>query len=111
LCRPYSFVLFLVALGAFSATANSQIQPPKPAQSPAPASAVRGVLITVVDENGVVVALAKVTLQNNASHNVFTGQTDFAGRLTIRALPADAYHVHIEKAGFYALDDPAVTLG
>jgi hypothetical protein len=70
-----------------------------------------GLLIVVTDENEVVVPLASVTLENIGSRAIVRGQTDSTGRLFLRSLPAGTYHVHIEKTGFYALDNPALTLG
>lgn len=70
----------------------------------------RGVLITVVDENGVVVPLARVTIEN-ANHMTIEGETDFSGRWRVPNLEAGAYRIRVEKAGFYALDKPDLTLG
>jgi Carboxypeptidase regulatory-like domain len=59
--------------------------------------------ITVLDENGVAVPSARVSLQA-PSGPALRYQTDFHGRCQLPALPPGSYHVHVDKEGFYALD-------
>lgn len=74
-------------------------------------AAARGVQITVADENGVVVPLARVTLENVSTRATLEGETDFSGRWRVSNLEGGTYRIHVEKAGFYALDKPDLTLG
>lgn len=65
--------------------------------------------VTVVDENGVVVPSARVSLQSppqTAAHC----ETDFAGRCQFPALPDGKYRLRVEKEGFYALDQSDVEI-
>src|SRR5205085_1563076 len=71
----------------------------------------RGLQIAVVDENGVVVPLARLTLENTATRTALQGETDFAGRWRVPNLEGGTYRIHVEKAGFYALDQPDLHLG
>jgi Carboxypeptidase regulatory-like domain len=63
----------------------------------------------VVDENGVPMAAAKITLQSGAGP-VFRAETDGAGRFAVRSLPAGEYQVEARKEGFFVLAGKAVTL-
>jgi Carboxypeptidase regulatory-like domain/TonB dependent receptor len=60
--------------------------------------------ITVVDENGVAVASARISLQSSSS-GVIRCQTDFNGRCQFPGLSDGQYLVRVEKEGFYALYD------
>src|ERR1051326_1611077 len=65
--------------------------------------------ITVLDENGVAVASARITLQappQPPSHC----QTDYTGRCRFPGLAAGQYEFRVEKEGFYALAQPALQL-
>ena len=68
--------------------------------APAPA-------IFVVDENGVAVPSARVTLQTPPDPAARC-QTDHAGRCQFPNLAPGQYQLHVEKEGFYALDQPQV---
>ena len=57
--------------------------------------------ITVLDENGVAVPSARITLQSPPQAPWRCG-TDYAGRCRFPALPAGEYDLRIEKEGFYA---------
>ncbi|HTW30939.1 MAG TPA: carboxypeptidase regulatory-like domain-containing protein, partial [Candidatus Sulfotelmatobacter sp.] len=65
--------------------------------------------IAVVDENGVAVSSARVSLESSTQPAVHC-QTDFAGRCQFPSLPAGTYQLHVEKLGFYALDQSNVQL-
>ena len=82
--RAFLFTLALVSTAAAQST-------------PAPT-------IAVVDENGVAVSSARVSVQS-ASQAAVHCQTTFTGRCQLPALPAGEYQLHIEKEGFYALDE------
>ena len=60
--------------------------------------------VTVRDENGVLVVAARVTLIGDRSEIVTQGETDHAGRREFAGLPPIAYHLRVEKAGFYVLE-------
>ncbi len=61
--------------------------------------------ITVVDENGVVVPSVRISLYSG-SQPASNCQTDFNGRCQFPNLPAGSYQLHVEKEGFYRLDEP-----
>ena len=61
--------------------------------------------ITVVDENGVVVPSARVSLQASTGPPV-TRVTDYTGRCQFPTLPAGKYQLRVEKENFYALEKP-----
>ena len=67
--------------------------------------------ITVVDENGSPVPSARISLQL-AKRAVYANcESDFAGRCTLAGLSAGAYSLHIERQGFYVLNQPNVRVG
>src|SRR5437764_5028825 len=100
--RRQSVFLVITALALASAVALAQGSPGVHAAA-TPSTAARGLQITVVDENGVVVPLARITLENTATHNVIQGETDFSGRWLAPNVETGTYRIHVEKAGFYAL--------
>lgn len=65
--------------------------------------------IAVVDENGVAVSAARVTIQSQ-SQLALHCQTIFTGRCQFASLPAGQYQLHVEKEGFYAVDEPKVEI-
>lgn len=60
--------------------------------------------VTVNDENGVAQRSARVSLQLAGSTALFKQETDFSGRCQFPSLPAGAYRLHVEKEGFYAVN-------
>lgn len=87
-----AFLLTLVLVS----TALAQSAPPTPS-------------IAVVDENGVAVQGARITLQSHSQPAVRC-QTMFTGRCQFPSLSAGQYHLHVEKEGYYALDQSDVQL-
>src|SRR5579864_8262417 len=85
--------LFLTFALVFSAAAQSL---------PSPAT------IAVMDENGVAVPAARISLQSPSL--AVRCETDFNGRCQFPALPAGQYRLRVEKSGFYALVEPAVQI-
>jgi hypothetical protein len=84
--------------------------PPLRAQrAPSPKSS-RAVLISVVDENGVVVDSARVTLVPADGGTPLHAETDFSGRVEWPNLPAGIYRVTVEKAGFYPVTARTIDL-
>lgn len=65
--------------------------------------------VAVVDENGVAVVAARVTVQSQSQPAVHC-QTIFTGRCQLPALPAGEYRLHVEKENYYALDEPKVEI-
>ena len=65
--------------------------------------------IAVVDENGVAVPSARITLQSSSQPAVHC-LTIFTGRCQIPSLPSGEYQLHVEKEGYYALDQPRVEI-
>ncbi len=65
--------------------------------------------IAVVDENGVAVRDARVSLQSSSLSAVHC-QTDFTGRCQFPTLAAGEYELRVEKEGFYELDEPSVRI-
>ena len=63
----------------------------------------------VVDENGVPVRSAQVTLQDGAGHSYRT-ETDVAGRFAFHNLSSGEYKAEVREEGFFLLTGQAVTL-
>ena len=74
----------------------------------AAAQSAPGPAVVVIDENGVAVSSARVSLQlepaqgSNAAQSVARGLTDFAGRCSFPSLAAGLYDLRVEKENFYA---------
>ncbi len=75
----------------------------------AAAQSVPAPTITVVDENGVAVSSARVTLQSPQVPTIHC-QTDFTGRCLFPGLPTGQYQLRVEKEGYYAVDEPLVQI-
>ena len=68
-------------------------------------------LVSALDDNGVAVASARVTLTHIESQVVTKGETDFAGRREFSGLSAGIYRVLVEKEGYYASKVDEVRVG
>jgi hypothetical protein len=68
-------------------------------------------LITVVDENDVVVPSARVFLESSPTVFQLQCETDFAGHCSFQGLVAGSYQFRVEKQGFYALSPTPVQVG
>ena len=66
-------------------------------------SAQQNFLVTIVDENGVVVPSARVILTHVDTQVSFKGETDYAGRREFADFAQGLYSVRVEKEGFYAV--------
>ena len=75
----------------------------------AAAQSVPAPTIAVVDENGVAVSSARVTLQSPQVPTIHC-QTDFTGRCLFPGLPTGQYQLRVEKEGYYAVDEPIVQI-
>ena len=65
--------------------------------------------IVVVDENGVAVPAARVSLEVSPSGS-FKCETDHSGRCQFPNLAPGEFHIRVEKEGYYALDQAQVQL-
>src|SRR6266478_4606410 len=63
----------------------------------------------VVDENGVHIAAAKITLQMDGG-GMFHAESDGAGRFTLRNLPTGDYKVEARKEGFFVVAGEPLSL-
>ncbi len=63
----------------------------------------------VVDENGVPIPAAKITLQNSGGQT-FRAETNGAGRFFVLNLPVGDYQVEARREGFFVLSGKTVTL-
>ncbi len=63
----------------------------------------------VVDEDGVPIAAAKITLQSSSGQS-FRTETDGAGRFLLRNVPAGDYKVEARKEGFFVLTNESLNL-
>ena len=75
----------------------------------AAAQSVPAPTIAVVDENGVAVSSARVTLQSTQTPAVHC-QTDFTGRCPFPTIAPGQYQLRVEKEGYYAVDEPIVQI-
>jgi Carboxypeptidase regulatory-like domain/TonB dependent receptor-like, beta-barrel len=66
-----------------------------------PAQSAR-LLLKVVDENGVAIADARLTLSQSATQTLVRGETDEAGRHEFNLTNPGTYQLKIEKEGFYS---------
>jgi hypothetical protein len=67
--------------------------------------------VTVTDENGVAVGLARVELQPPSPALPLHCETDFAGRCEFTNLSIGTYELRVEKIGFYAISQSDVQVG
>ena len=63
----------------------------------------------IIDENGVPLAAAQITLQNGEGRT-FRTETDSAGRFILRNLPSGEYKVEARKEGFFVLAGQTIAL-
>jgi hypothetical protein len=62
------------------------------------------ITVTVVDENGIAVAGAEVTISESGLEPAHL-RTDYAGKCTFALRQQNPYRIHVEKPGFYAADE------
>ena len=63
----------------------------------------------VVDENGVPIAAAKITLQSSGGQT-FRVESDRAGRFLLHNIPVGDYQIESRKEGFFVFTGQTVTL-
>lgn len=73
------------------------------------AQSVPGPAIAVVDENGVAVPSARVSLEAPPAPAAHC-ETDYTGRCSLPGVAAGLYLLRVQKEGFYALEQPAVQI-
>jgi hypothetical protein len=84
---------------------------PLPALLAAPAKQVPGrVVVTVLDENGVAVPGAQLSLVPAAGGEPVRAETDVAGRARFPALAPGLYRMSVQKTGFYPISSRDVDL-
>jgi hypothetical protein len=90
---------------------SSSAQTPvgQPTHSPEQSGAEK-LQLSVVDETGVAVTSAHLTLVQQSTQTTYRAETDYAGRHEFTELPSGVYSLRVEKPGFYAvrLDDVRV---
>jgi hypothetical protein len=95
-CEVLQFCLIVVALCIWAKPATSL------AQGHHEPSREATLLIKVVDETGVAIADARLTLLQTATQTLIRGETDAAGRHEFKLTNSGDYQLTIEKEGFYA---------
>ena len=65
--------------------------------------------VTVVDDTGVAIRDARISIQSPTQPSLRC-LTDFNGRCQFPSLPLGQYQIHVEKEGFYAVDEPNVQI-
>ena len=107
-CRPYPRNAVAILLVATLAAAGFG-QAPRP---PTPmSSSSSNLLITVTDENGVIVPYARVYLQSSPKTPPLICETDFAGHCEFRNLAPGQWQLRVEKPGFYVISGETVQVG
>jgi hypothetical protein len=101
---PKLAILFLLAAPVIARSQANAGGPAAPFPQPRLA-------VTVMDENGIAIASALVSLQQTHQSAISRCETDFSGRCQFTGLPVGAYQLRVEKQGFYVLILPAVELG
>ncbi|MGA7299763.1 MAG: carboxypeptidase regulatory-like domain-containing protein [Candidatus Sulfotelmatobacter sp.] len=89
---------------------SSQHNPPARATSE-PRATVARLTVTVTDENGVAVPLARIELQPPPPVLALRCETDFAGHCEFSNISSGAYAIEVEKIGFYAISQSDVQVG
>ena len=98
-CCTVSSHLLVVVLALLSIVASARVR----------AADSTGCAGVVLDENGVPIAAAKITLRSSTGQT-FRGETDGAGRFLLRNIPVGDYEVEARKEGFFVLSGETVTL-
>jgi outer membrane receptor protein involved in Fe transport len=110
--RPFLSLLICLCFSAlaftqsFSQETNSAVQPDGPEQR-----SNQKIEILVLDENGVPVPAAQLTLVRADTQTVVRAETDSKGRYRFSELTAGMYRLKIEKQGFYASDSQIINVG
>jgi hypothetical protein len=97
---PAARLLDLLVFVLFAIACSAQVPSPRTITA-------RALTITVVDENGVALAGARVQLQSSSGHGARDCETDLAGHCRFDNLSPERWQVSVEKEGFYVvhLDD------
>jgi hypothetical protein len=103
ICLCFSALAFTQS---FSQEANGVVTPDVPEQR-----SNQKIEITVLDENGIPVPAAQLTLVRADTQTVVRGETDSKGRMELSELTAGMYRLKIEKQGFYASESQIINVG
>jgi hypothetical protein len=96
--RPLRLAFALAAAILLAAARSAAGQGPTPPQTPN-----AELVITVADENGLVVSSARLILTEQKTQAAIKGETDYAGRHRFTGLPPGLYSLRVEKEGFYVV--------
>ena len=108
--RPTSLALsFLVPYFVFLITADFSAIALAAQETAAKSSATLQVI--VLDETGVAVSRAVLTLEQAQPPRALRGETDYAGRYDFIGLSPGVYELRVEKVGYYAVMHRAVQVG
>jgi len=72
---------------------------------------IANLLVIVMDENGIAIPLARITLTQSARQFEVQAETNYAGRHLFRDLSPGSYQLLVEKEGFYAVRSDSVEVG
>ena len=75
----------------------------------ASAQSVPAPVVAVIDENGVAVPSARVSIRSSTTHAIHC-ETDFIGHCLFPNLAPGPYDLRVEKEGFYAIDRPGMQI-
>jgi hypothetical protein len=104
-----AIVLLTASICAWGQSASPPSQ--RPSQSPSSGGPLQKLTITVIDENGVAVASARVQLQAVSPVAPLRCETDFAGHCNFTNLLTGEYALTVEKQGYYAVNQSGVQVG
>jgi hypothetical protein len=104
-----AIVLLTASICAWGQSASPPSQ--RPSQSPSSGGTLQKLTITVIDENGVAVASARVQLQAVSPVAPLRCETDFAGHCNFTNLLTGEYALTVEKQGYYAVNQSGVQVG
>src|SRR2546425_6304566 len=91
ICHALVAALIMLASASEAALATSRGESPQNQK----------LIVAIVDENGVAVASARISL-TRAGVAVWKCETDHAGKCEVAGLEAGGYQLKAEKEGFYA---------
>ena len=98
-------VLFAMALAVAAALAAAP-----PGQQPADGQASVDLHVAVVDENSAAVPSARITMTPSQGKPL-QGESDYAGRKEFLKIPPGTYTLHVEKEGFFAVNETEIHVG
>jgi len=103
--RAAVWVLFAMGLAVAAAVAAAP-----PAQQPVVGQPSVDLHVAVVDENGAAVPSARITLTPSQGKPL-QGESDYAGRKEFPTVVPGDYTLHVEKEGFFAVNETGINVG